>query len=232
MKAKLTGEYCIPGVTSSRIVDDHIERYKFAAKFIKGKRVLDIACGTGYGSQMLAKKGAKEIHAVDNNKEVIAYAKKNFKNKRVKFIISNILKYSSKKPYDTIVCLETIEHIKEDKKALLNLYKLLAKKGNLIISSPNRLITSPEALSISSKPLNHFHVREYTVKELESLLKSVGFNVRKVDIYGQRLRIYFKYSYLRKIYDLILNPDYRSNSSLKHLSFLIPRYFTIRAHKI
>ena len=66
---------------SSDVYQEHIERYKFAARFVQGK-VLDIACGTGYGSEMLAESGAEEVWAGDIESQVI-------KDKGTRFLLTD-----------------------------------------------------------------------------------------------------------------------------------------------
>lgn len=230
MSLKFSGEFCIPGETEKRIVQDHLERYKFASQFVKGKKVLDIACGVGYGSKLLAQMGSQSVIGVDIEKDVITYAKKESQIKNTSFKVGNITKYHQGK-YDVIVCFETIEHVKNDKKAIKNLYNLLNSGGLLIISSPNRIITSLEANTIYDKPANKYHVREYTINELVKLLRENGFNVSKNDIYGQRFRFYFKNKFIDKLYEIIFNPNFRSNTKVKLVKFLVPRYFVIVAKK-
>lgn len=226
-----TGEYCIPEKSNSRVVNDHIERYKFAAKYVKEKRVLDIACGVGYGSYLFSKSDAKEVVGVDISDKLISYAKKKYKAKKLQFKIGNIVSFKSKTLFDVIVCYETIEHIEMDEKAILNLVSLLVNDGLLIISSPNRNITSPQAKSIKDKPLNKYHIREYTISELTMLLKKMGFAVNPKNVYGQRLRLFFKNKILDGIYNVLLNPNYRSNSKVLAAGILTPRYITLIARK-
>lgn len=232
MDLKFSGEFCIPGQTQKRIADDHIERYKFAAKFIKGKTVLDIACGVGYGSRTLAENGAKKVIGVDISKKAISFANKNYKLNNITFKADDLFNHKSKIKFDIVVCLETIEHIKNDNKAFNNLYNLLKKEGLLIISSPNRIVTSPNAIHINDKPLNKFHVREYTVYELAGKLMEHHFAVSPNNIFGQRPRPVFKYRILNSIYNIIFNPDMRSSPRVEKIGkFFEQRYIVMIAKK-
>lgn len=231
MELNFTGEVCIPGVTPKRIEDDHIERYRFASQYVKGKIVLDIACGVGYGSKILAEAGALRIDAVDVSEDLIAYAKCNYKKENIHFLVGDICAYKTDILYDIIVCFETIEHIEDYNKALSNLYSLFRKGGLLLISSPNRLITSPNAKTIESKPDNKFHVREFTIEELKAVLKGHGFEIQDSDIFGQRQQMYFKNKCLRRIYKRIFNPDELANPVVTRIRNRMPRYFIIVSRK-
>ncbi|MCM8760803.1 MAG: methyltransferase domain-containing protein [Candidatus Omnitrophica bacterium] len=231
-KMMVTGEVWVPGASPKRIEDDHIARYKFAAKFVQGKRVLDIACGLGAGSMMLAQAGAAKVDGVDISEIYIMYARNHYKADNIEFTVADICSFKSNIIYDVIVCYETIEHVKDDEAALLNLGTLLRKNGLLIISTPNRIITAPSAKSIKDKPENEFHVREYTANEFTSLLFKSGFTLSKNNIYGQRQRIYFKSRYLREKFNKIYNPDENFSSEVKKVNILLsPRYYVFVAKK-
>lgn len=184
---KFTGERVVPNNTSDRIWSDHLERYLFSIQYINQKNVLDIACGTGYGCEILAKNGAKSVIGVDIDTESINYARENFQHEVISFKQGNISTFSSAKCFDVITCFETIEHISNYQVAMRNLHTLLRNKGRLIISSPNRPITSPEAKKISSKPHNEYHTQEFNKSEFIALLEENGFVVnRNNSVFGQR----------------------------------------------
>ena len=71
MSLEFTGEFLVPGQSPAHLEQDHLERYRFARGFADGRRVLDIACGAGYGSQMLAEAGAETVTGVDLNQDII-----------------------------------------------------------------------------------------------------------------------------------------------------------------
>lgn len=231
MELNFTGEVWVPGVTPKRIEDDHIERYRFASQFVKGKIILDIACGVGYGSKVLAQAGSLRVDAVDISKDLIAYGTHNYKMENIRFIVGDIRLYKTDVLYNIIVCFETIEHIEDYNKALSNLYSLLSKGGLLVISSPNRLITSPEAKTIKSKPDNKFHVCEFTIEELKSILEDHGFEIYDSDIYGQRQQWYFRNKYLQSIHKKLFNPDEMCSPVVTKVGKKMPRYFIIVARK-
>jgi len=222
-----TGEFCVIGQTPKRIADDHVERYRFAAQFVPGKRVLDLACGTGYGSRILADAGAKEVMGVDLSEEVVSYARKTFGMERVTFAMGDICTFKTAQPFDVITCFETIEHVENFSGALGNLKGLLGSSGLLLISSPNRIITSPKAHSLNSKPNNPYHKQEFAIPELHEALRLQGFVLEGT--YGQRQRRLFQNAILRKLHTAIFKPNKRSSPEVKPVNDLVPRYFLMVA---
>jgi len=218
---KFTGQQFIPGKASFRIEQDHFERYKFTSQFVTGKNVLDIACGVRYGSQILREAGAK-VDGVDISEEAIDYAKNNYSG--INFFVSDAINYFSDKKYDVIASHVTIEQIKDYKTVLKNFYKWLTPGGLLIISSPNRVITSPYSIGHS------FHAQEFTTVEFIDELETCGFTV--AGIYGQRFQRYFKNRYLTRIYKKLFKPDNTSSPVVGEIRRgLEPRYFVIKAKK-
>lgn len=179
---KNTGEQYIPGISSKRLLDEHVSRYEFAKLYCEGKDVLDIACGTGYGSSEIAKI-AKSVVGVDISKESIEFANSNYKLSNLSYVLDDAIYFKkiNKMEFDIVISFETIEHLDKIGRAayLNNIKKVLKKGGVFIMSTPNKKITSP----FSEKPLNKFHVLEFTKKTLESEL-SYFFKIEK--FYGQR----------------------------------------------
>lgn len=177
-----TGEQFVPGAGKKRLLDEHLERYKFAYNLSDGKIVLDIACGTGYGSHILSL-NSKEVYGVDISEESINYANSHFYNDNLKFIKSSATEdIFPEKFFDIICSFETIEHLDDlsRKQYLKNLNKWLKDDGLILLSTPNKKITSP----FSSKPLNKYHFKEFTKKDIKKEL-GVFFNI--TSFMGQRL---------------------------------------------
>ncbi len=178
-----TGERVIEGVTPKRIWLDHRARYEFAARWVFEKKVLDIACGSGYGTNILYNSGAKEAVGIDLSKDAIDFASASYKAVSLKFITGNIEAIAHEDDYfDIAVCFETIEHVANPERALFELKRVLKPQGLLIISSPNRKATSP-GKSIDDSPDNEFHLIEYSPNEFICLLRQL-FTVQEVC--GQR----------------------------------------------
>ncbi len=180
---KFTGERVIEGDTPERIWRDHIARYEFATRYVKGKVVLDIGCGTGYGSKILHHKGASKVFGVDISGQPINFALSKYKNDRLKFRVGDILSIDfPSNHFDIVVSFETIEHVQNRERALSELLRVLKPDGLLVISSPNRKLTSP-GKSLLDPPNNPHHVAEYSTKEFISVLRD---NARLLEVYGQR----------------------------------------------
>lgn len=151
-------------------------RYYFARKYCKGKKVVDIGCGQGYGSSILSPL-AKSILGLDYNQDAINYASKNYKHKNLRFSVGDFVQFKGKEKFDVVVAFEVIEHIYEDENFLKNICTILNGNSLVLISTPNKLIHSPH----TDTPPNPYHVREYTPPQLKELLKKF-FN--EVDLYG------------------------------------------------
>jgi SAM-dependent methyltransferase len=222
-----TGECMLPGKTPARVYEDHVERYRFAARFCGGKRVLDIACGSGYGSAMLADAGAESVLGVDISSDNVAYASEHYARSSIRFDVGDIVTYEPDGQFDLITSFETIEHVPDYQGALINLRKLMRDGGALLISSPNRRVTSPGAHCIADRPLNKFHAQEFTPRELRAELMRAGIADVDRRVYGQRLRPRFVWG--NGIYNRLFNPNSRASSKVRWTCGLSPRYFILIA---
>ena len=182
------GERFVPGQSSARIRDDHVARYAFASAFAPGRRALDIACGTGYGTKLLHDAGAQSVcRRGHSHRTPSPDARMNFDVPGTRFAQADICSYGEDNAAELICCFETsgIEHIEEPAAALRNLRRLLDPDGTLVISSPNRPVHAPRIRSMHDRPPSLFHICEFTPTELRGLLTEAGFNVQ-VPIWGQR----------------------------------------------
>jgi 2-polyprenyl-3-methyl-5-hydroxy-6-metoxy-1,4-benzoquinol methylase len=177
-----TGERIIPKTmkTMNGMLLEHIARYYFAIPYIKG-RVLDIACGTGYGCHFVAKdrkREVTEIIGVDVDEETIKYAIKEYYHQKVTYLQGDALDPQLPERlgmFDTILSFETIEHVADDMVFMDHLYEMLKPGGTLVLSSPfGRGRGMP-----TSEP---FHVHQLTPEEFEQLFGRFS----SVDIYYQR----------------------------------------------
>lgn len=169
---------------SKRFVSsEHAERYKFAIAYTRDKVVLDMACGSGYGSNYIAQKGAQRVVGADKEQEAVEEAKKRYQqtsNVEYRTMDAERIDFPNES-FDMVVSFETIEHIERPEVFLAKLKNVVKKGGVCIFSTPNRNISNP-GTSLSDKPVNPFHVREYVLDEFLDLLKKY-FVVE--DIYGQ-----------------------------------------------
>jgi 2-polyprenyl-3-methyl-5-hydroxy-6-metoxy-1,4-benzoquinol methylase len=115
----------------------HIQRYEFAAEHLSGLRVLDIACGCGYGTALLAERNPdKQVTGVDIDPAAIAYAHQHYPLPNLRYECVDAEQFSSDQGFDCIVSLETIEHLPCPQQLLANYARLLADGGKVIASVP------------------------------------------------------------------------------------------------
>jgi SAM-dependent methyltransferase len=163
---------------TGRIAAEHLARYAFAEKFIVDKAVLDVACGEGYGTAILAPKTSKTV-GVDISTDVIRFANKKYSEcKRASFKVGDIahLPFSADS-FDVVVCFETIEHLDEPQQAISELRRVLRQGGALLISTPNK-----SEYSDRFEYNNPFHKREMNLQEFKGYLAS---DFDYVYLYGQ-----------------------------------------------
>lgn len=166
-----TGERVIPKLMkpSDPMLLEHIARYDFAKPYVSG-RVLDIACGSGYGTARLAKsknKALKTIIGADVDPEIIEFAQKEYYHPKMSFILADGRSADLADQlgtFDTVLSFETIEHVSDDRQFFNNLLNLLNPGGTLVLSTP-----IGRGRSIPSKsPFHYFEMTEEEIQELVS----------------------------------------------------------------
>lgn len=180
-------ERIVPGTLEwDAFYANHICRYHFAKEQIQNKnavKILDAACGVGYGSFFLGTDEQLEITAVDRSKEALKIAKEKFTKANINFIeddchtLQNAAAFA---PYDCVVSFETLEHLPSPELFIRSCYHNLAQGGALIISTPNQLVSSPDG-NIKWE----FHEKEYKPDELFKFLSVEGFS--EINIFGQQM---------------------------------------------
>ncbi len=148
------------------VLSPQFDLYEQISKVVRGN-VADIGFGTGFGTHLLTT-NAHNVTGYETDDNGIRFAEKVFPISRLEFKHGDIAKGIESSPYDYVVMVDVIEHIKHDKQAVINLKKMLNKNGTLIISTPNRLSRYRKADT---------HIREYAPKEFECLLKTAFVNV-------------------------------------------------------
>lgn len=163
-----TGERHIPAQLGVELLPmanlEHMIRYAFVAPFVQGKRVLDISCGSGYGTQYIALQGAAELVGVDVDQPSLEYARRYHHHPAITYLQSDahsvsVLESSS---FDLIVSFETIEHLQKPRDFLLELRRLLKPDGQLFISCPNDYRVSPW--------VSKFHLHKFRFEEFRDLI--------------------------------------------------------------
>jgi SAM-dependent methyltransferase len=170
---ELTGERTLPDVPVENYwFRRHLVVYEWIAARCAGLKVVDMACGEGYGTDVLARR-AREVTGVDANPEAFEHARLKYTRPGVRFVRNMIELYAE--PCDVVVCLQTIEHV-PDPEGVLQHFREMA--GTVYLSTPNVLTLAPPGAVRSGNP---WHLREYRVAEFRALCESVS---ERVDLYG------------------------------------------------
>jgi len=157
------GERMVPAFHKGALVyGEHITRYESVADLVRGKVILDIASGSGYGSYIMAEH-AKKVYGVDVDQSSVDYASRNYKHANIEYRIGSAEEIPlDDNSVDVVVTFETLEHIQNYEKFIQEIKRVTKPDGFAIISTPN----DPEFPED-----NHFHLHEFQEKELEELLK-------------------------------------------------------------
>jgi len=175
---KFTGERFLFGGSSNRTKIDSLVKYIFASFFTRNKRILDIACGSGFGSFMLAQE-ASQVTGVDISAESINYAQGCFVAPNLKYRVGDAVSVQLPlKYFDCIVSFQTIEHLDSPGDFLDNLSQVLKDDGLIVLATPNKKIVSP----FTTEPIGKFHKFEFYKRDLDKMFTH-KFNAKW---FGQR----------------------------------------------
>ncbi len=169
-----TSERMVPESSDQFTFWEHVYRYAFACRFVKNKRVLDIACGEGYGAAALRKAGASDVIAVDASEHVCLHVRRKY-GLDVKRGSAEQIPIADRS-VDVIVSFETIEHVPNPHRFLDECVRVLVPGGRLVISTPDKVIYGRAVQ-------NPYHCSEMTAEQFASALNSRFY---KVDLYTQR----------------------------------------------
>jgi 2-polyprenyl-3-methyl-5-hydroxy-6-metoxy-1,4-benzoquinol methylase len=149
------------------IACEHLHRYEFAAALCGGLRVLDLACGTGYGSAILADSAAS-VHGVDNDGATVQLASKTVGARtNVTFELADAVRFLRRDladEYDAIVCFEGLEHLETPGDAVAMLAEHAAKGIRLLLSIPN---------SKAFDEVNEFHITDFDYVGARDVLAAI-----------------------------------------------------------
>lgn len=161
-----TGERIVPNKVDQFLWSEHFARYILAGEFVQGNVILDIGCGTGYGTNYLVHRGAKKVIGIDKSPEAIDYAINHYKSNNVEFQVMDVVSMNfQKNNFDVVTAFEIIEHIEEQEDVISHVKNILKNNGLFLISTPNR----------DANPLgyvNPFHKKELNYIEFHDLLKN------------------------------------------------------------
>jgi 2-polyprenyl-3-methyl-5-hydroxy-6-metoxy-1,4-benzoquinol methylase len=180
----LTGERTLPDVPAENYwYRRHLVVYEWIAKRVAGLRVLDMACGEGYGAATLAAAGARSVIGVDANPEAFEHARLRYTEPRLSFERGLVETWGVRGRFDAITFLQTIEHVQDPTAVLTHFKELLAPGGVAYVSTPNLLTLAPEGAEKSNNP---WHIKEYRAHEFRELCESVFDSVEVYGLYHAR----------------------------------------------
>ena len=174
----LTGERTLPDVPAENYwYRRHLAVYEWIGARVLGARVIDMACGEGYGAEVLSRSAATVV-GVDANPEAHAHARLRYVRENLRFDRGLVETYGERGGYDVVVFLQTIEHVLDPTQVLEHFRRLLSPGGRAYVSTPNVLTLAPPGAIRSDNP---WHLREYRHQEFRSLCQSV---FRSVELSG------------------------------------------------
>jgi len=163
---EFTGERFTPECVRE-IRYEHFHRYALAARWCADKRILDAACGEGYGSALLAESAAS-VEAVDISEQTISHARQRYGDLQgLEFHVADCTTLPFRDDeFDRVVSFETLEHLEAHESLLAEFRRVLKPDGFLVLSSPDKAVYSDQQNTV-----NEYHVKELYREELESLIQ-------------------------------------------------------------
>jgi 2-polyprenyl-3-methyl-5-hydroxy-6-metoxy-1,4-benzoquinol methylase len=178
----LTGERTLPDVPEENYwFRRHLVVYEWIGARAHGRRVVDLACGEGYGAAVLART-ANSVVGVDANPEAFEHARLKYPD--VRFERDMVETWTG--DVDCVVFLQTIEHVMDPDAVLEHVKRLIGPRGVAYVSTPNVLTLAPPGAERSGNP---WHVREYRPEEFRALCARHFANVELLGLFhARRLR--------------------------------------------
>jgi 2-polyprenyl-3-methyl-5-hydroxy-6-metoxy-1,4-benzoquinol methylase len=167
---EFTGERVIPGQVETDLWNEHFARYALASRFTAGRRVLDIGCGSGYGSAELSR-SARCVIGLDVSTEAVRYASAQFPLDNLRFIAASAssLPFAGE-AFGLATAFEVIEHLSDWDNLIREAHRVLADDGLFIVSTPNK---SYYVESRGAEGENPYHVHEFEAAEFELELSKI-----------------------------------------------------------
>ena len=180
----LTGERTLPDVPAENYwFRRHLAVYEWIGERVAGQRVIDMACGEGYGAATLAR-SATEVIGVDANPDAFEHARLRYVAPNLSFERAMVEIYGEPGGYDAVSFLQTIEHVANPQDVLQHFRGLLAPGGTAYVSTPNLLTIAADGAAKSDNP---WHIKEYLAYEFRALCESVFDSVEIYGLYHARM---------------------------------------------
>jgi 2-polyprenyl-3-methyl-5-hydroxy-6-metoxy-1,4-benzoquinol methylase len=181
---ELTGERTLPDVPEENYwFRRHLVVYEWIAERVENRRVVDLACGEGYGSALLARH-ARSVVGVDANPDAFEHARLKYTAPNLAFERNMIELWQG--DVDCVVFLQTIEHVQDPDAMLEHVRDVIGPGGIAFVTTPNVLTLAPKGAERSGNP---WHVREYRPEEFRALCAALFGTVELLGLFhARRLR--------------------------------------------
>lgn len=185
---ELTGERTLPDVPAENYwYRRHLAVYEWIAARVSLGVVLDMACGEGYGSDVLSRTAARVV-GVDGNPEAHEHAKLRYTGANLTFEWGAVETFGEPDSFDAVVFLQTIEHVIDPPAVLAHFRRILKPGGVAFVSTPNVLKLAPAGHAKSDNP---WHLREYRAGEFAELCRGAFDNVEVLGLFhARKLRVH------------------------------------------
>ena len=200
-----TGERMLPPRENetSVVFARHQFAYEYARQFVKGKSVLDVGCGTGYGSDLLARE-ALSVVAIDRDPDAVAFCRNHYSRANLSFTQGDAENLPGNATYDICISFQVIEHLHDPDRFLRALKKLTNPGGIVLITTPN------SKTGLGAKTDNPFHLSEMSFSQFS---EAVGSSFASSKVFG------IGYAMRSRIREMVLrSPLYSLGRMLKRKS--------------
>jgi SAM-dependent methyltransferase len=210
-------ERILPDETEPGVVAFHLKRYDFALPWCEGREVLDVACGAGYGTALLATVASRVVGG-DVDAETIEYARRRYAAPNVEYVVADAMAMPfDDRTFDTFCSFETVEHVPRPESVVAEAARVLRDDGAFLVSTPQVAVTT-------RAPDNPFHEVELSRADFEALLRA---RFDDVELYGQRRLETLRHRVLRRLDVLGLR---RRSAALRRASAITGTRATEHAH--
>lgn len=194
-----SGERILPRQIFNVTYQQSLKAYEFVESFATGKRVLDVACGEGYGLSRLAQRATIAI-GVDYDEATIAQANDRYGSAQTSFLVGNLFDLPVRlqgQQFDVVCCFQTIEHVQDHDAFLEALKAVTAPGGIVVVSTPNTEMFHS---------FNPYHVHEVAVPEFRALFTRHFARIELLGVFGDEGVLAYRRG-KQKISDMILRFD-------------------------